>query len=109
MKEAFDLIKERLEESSMVTFYFDGKPPKQCVPIEDALFIVSEVEAEFGKDINVRGNPKTNADRIRSMSDEEFARFLCEQGFCVDERCPRLWDEINCVECIMEWLKSEVK
>lgn len=49
MKEAFELIKERLEESSMVTFYFDGKPPKQCVPIEDALSIVSEVEAEFGK------------------------------------------------------------
>lgn len=114
MKEAFEKIRKRI-----VKLYGETPPIAIINPrIEDVkesnaylkcLEIVSEVEAEFGKDINVLGNPKTNADHIRAMTDEELAKFLCEQGFCVDERCPRLWDETNCVECIMEWLKSEVK
>lgn len=108
MKEAFKLIKERLEseiessdkyireyDSSQVQIAWN-KGMRKC------LEIVSEVEAEYG-------SPSTNADRIRTMTDEELVKFLCEQGFCVDERCPRLWDETNCVECIAEWLKLEVK
>lgn len=50
----------------------------------------------------------TNADRIRSMSDEELAEFLrpyCQKG---------LWEcEINagrdCAKCWLEWLRGEVK
>lgn len=32
--------------------------------------------------------PMTNADRIRSMSDEELAAFLCKKFGCHSETCP---------------------
>ena len=34
--------------------------------------------------------PFTNADRIRSMSDEELSVFLCEEFDCGSESCPGL-------------------
>ena len=34
--------------------------------------------------------PFTNADRIRSMSDEELSMFLCEEFGCGSESCPGL-------------------
>ncbi len=46
---------------------------------------------------------KTNADRIRSMTDEELADWImCKQ--------PKRNDCYyrNCYECRLEWLKSEV-
>lgn len=55
---------------------------------------------------------QTNADRIRSMSDEELADFLC--GVFDDDECDGKYicgitipdyDEGN----ILEWLKSEAK
>lgn len=56
-------------------------------------------------------NPKTNADRIRSMSDEELAEFMKPY----DSGCPR-WKEMpipcskrtNCRECWLDWLREEV-
>ncbi len=62
--------------------------------------------------------PKTtNADRIRAMSDEELAEFLC--GVYDDENCGAYQDEcgkfINGItiinydqDKILEWLESEV-
>lgn len=35
-------------------------------------------------------SPFTNADRIRSMSDEELSVFLCEEFDCGSESCPGL-------------------
>ena len=43
----------------------------------------------------VIGKPMTNADRIRSMSDEELAKFLCCTG----------WRMIEQKECL-EWLQQ---
>ena len=31
---------------------------------------------------------ETNADRIRAMSDEELAEFLCEFNGCYSDKCP---------------------
>ena len=46
---------------------------------------------------------KTNADRIRSMTDEELAeRILCPYGACI-------YRERVCPECVLDWLKSEVE
>ena len=59
MKEAFELIRKRLEPEAD---FFSGEPMGSlqkayyCKGVEKAFSIVSEVEAEFGKDINVRGN-----------------------------------------------------
>ena len=36
------------------------------------------------------GDPMTNADRIRSMSDEELSVFLCEEFDCGSKSCPGL-------------------
>ena len=33
-------------------------------------------------------DPKTNADRIRSMTDDELAEFLCEFNGCYSDKCP---------------------
>ena len=53
--------------------------------------------------------PKTNADRIRNMSDEELATvIMCPMDMhecdvhCVEERG-------TCIECTLEWLQAEVK
>ena len=64
--------------------------------------------------------PKTNADRIRSMTDEELAKFLesvtCEtHGWCEDctsmrgEYCCGIDSEDNTfVQERLKWIKSEV-
>lgn len=65
----------------------------------------------------------TNADRIRSMSDEELAEYLysiqnteCELRFCKNKtECDSELDKgktINdseCKKCLVEWLQSEVE
>ena len=60
--------------------------------------------------------PKTNADRIRSMTDEELAKFMncgaCPPGKDVSELCH---DEDGgsvpdmCNLCWLDWLKEEAK
>ena len=53
--------------------------------------------------------PMTNADRIRAMSDEELAEFLCKETWVCDryavcKECPR-WIGDCCLP-IDEWLKQ---
>lgn len=52
----------------------------------------------------------TNADRIRSMSDEELAmNMMCPNENGLGEiECDKS-DNCNCYECILEWLQSEVE
>lgn len=49
---------------------------------------------------------KTNADRIRAMSDEELAEWLGSRG----DNCPRAGCyKGSCHECWIDWLKSPVE
>lgn len=52
--------------------------------------------------------PNTNADRIRSMTDEELAEFLFrtfgKAAWCLDNDCT---SEESCIPCWLEWLKQE--
>jgi hypothetical protein len=52
-------------------------------------------------------NRQTNADRIRSMTDEEMAEFLyggcCREGETFP--CP----DVGCKKCWLDWLKEEAK
>lgn len=58
--------------------------------------------------------PKTNADHIRSMTDEELARMLAI-GCHETRECPTIWNPIypydevveSCEKCWFEWLKEE--
>lgn len=59
-----------------------------------------------GADMRV-GSDMTNADRIRSMTDEELADLLSGENiypWCLKEPCSE-----ECRECILSWLKEEVK
>jgi hypothetical protein len=56
--------------------------------------------------------PKTNADAIRNMTDEELADILFDD--CTDkmglEECRYSDDESHeCKKCVLEWLQAEVK
>ena len=54
---------------------------------------------------------QTNADRIRSMTDEELAKFIYEQAdcFCVARYGVCIKDEDTCRAAWLKWLKEEVK
>lgn len=56
------------------------------------------------------GKKQTNADRIRSMSDEELAmNMMCPNENGLGEiECDKS-DSCNCYECILDWLQSEVE
>ena len=58
------------------------------------------------RDMHGLGDPMTNADRIRAMSDEELADRL-DCPYCME---PDLCNsEQHCNDCILEWLKEPVK
>lgn len=59
----------------------------------------------------------TNADRIRSMSDEELAEFFLKVSIVYAESCMTgesdcVWEDYpthdkGCKDCFLEWLESE--
>ena len=62
--------------------------------------------------------PTTNADRIRSMTDEELAEWLAKQKYkkptfdgwlplCNNVMGPRMCHEDGCEKCWIDWLKQE--
>lgn len=73
-----------------------------------------EVKRCTAKDCRYRTEPKTNADRIRAMTDEELAVFLDDISNGCDN-CPKrrycLFDteEDNCRDAFLKWLKEEVE
>lgn len=54
---------------------------------------------------------RTNADRIRAMSDEELAKFIYEQAdcFCAARYGVCIKDEDTCRAAWLRWLKEEVE
>lgn len=55
-------------------------------------------------------NPKTNADRIRAMTDEELAEYHAEKCGCPHD--PIIFGckmaTIGCIGCWLDWLREEV-
>ena len=64
-------------------------------------------------------NPKTNADRIRAMSDEELAKTMAKaDSGCFCEYLPECYDDLKnnrdipdtrCEVCALRWLQQPVK
>jgi len=53
---------------------------------------------------------KSQGDKIRAMSDEELAEFIeCPHDMHLGDCRAEENETIPCIECILEWLKSEVK
>ena len=63
----------------------------------------------------MESKPKTNADRIRNMSDEELAEFLDivgEDGISsqyADVPCDCCCEKTECSKCWKEWLQSKAE
>ena len=57
--------------------------------------------------------PETNADRIRSLSDEELTDFIVEQRFCVINpiadklQIDMTVQHVKCRKVVLDWLKQE--
>ena len=50
----------------------------------------------------------TNRERIEAMTDEQLAKFICggiDRTVCCAERC----NARTCVDCVVEWLRTEDK
>ena len=61
---------------------------------------------------NPKPKPITNADRIRSMTDEELAVWVAETSNCSDwciliKQCKTKQDYECCVNIWLNWLRSE--
>ena len=72
-------------------------------------YIVTVPEFTGDKEAKIIRKPKTNYDRIRSMSSvEELATFLFHAwnnaSWCSAKDCP---DEDSCLPCWIDWLKKE--
>lgn len=80
--------------------------------VETANKVLDEYEYN-GKTIrewaDLIANPKTNADRIRSMSDEELAEkfFLFPCVHVLDDKV--ICKDDGCKKCWMRWLREECK
>lgn len=49
--------------------------------------------------------PKTHGDELRTMTNEELAKIIC----CQDSRHGDECVNTPCAECILDWLKQEVR
>lgn len=91
----------------------DCPAAQQCPKVQYRGSICAALRDEHGL-----GDPLTNADKIRQMTDEELADFW-PIGICPQNRscfrqgiryteCPG--EEIpSCTDCWLDWLKQEVK
>ena len=93
--------------------------------IVKAIEIVKQEADKFGSDTNVGSNGcevsneennihQTNADRIRSFSDEELSKFIGKflEAMSDCENCPAKTEAFLCVDCadeILDWLRKEVE
>lgn len=61
--------------------------------------------------------PKTRADQIRAMSDEElanlFQEYACPEDLGGENQCEEtsleLFDVSKCIKCWLDWLRQEVE
>ena len=51
----------------------------------------------------------SNADRIRSMSDEELAKWMLSAGICTRDLSDVKCDGVSCKECRIDWLRQPVE
>lgn len=84
-------------------FDFGWKPGDTSVPDECICCTVIN-----GKPTNFKPKPKTNADRIRAMTDEELCEFLSKCEFC--DICPEGCDNCtyhgDCDKRLLDWLQQ---
>lgn len=103
MQEVFEKIIEKFKKIGDIQFSDFTKP---LIAVDDAIEIVKQEAEQYN-------NGQTNADRIRSMTDEELANMLDEvvmNGIMALDKnypCNDCVEKINCDICFLEWLQTE--
>lgn len=87
---------------AVVAMHADGMTEEEAMGIE-----YSETLKALQKEMEVDYKP-TNADRIRSMNDEELAEFLCRVKADYQWMNPEYPSEAECGAWV-EWLQREVE
>lgn len=85
-------------------YEFDWTEPLTAVPEG-----CKGCEMVNGKPTNYIPKPQTRADRIRAMSDEELAKFICQHCDCVEGNCPGVTlcrSDSGTANGVLAWLKQ---
>lgn len=118
-----DRIEEMIQNLELLRMHF-GDITKTCMANRIIDSIIKSIEKfrtyenaerqglpdgyEAGAKYAHTEKPQTNADRIRSMTDEELAvNMMCpnENGLAEID-CDKN-DNCNCYECLLKWLRAE--
>ena len=103
MKEEFEKIKERLEKKAVNAAHDYNYRGAEAYT--KAIEIVNLVAEEYNQSL-------TNADKIRSMTDEELADFLSVNAFCdccsIHDKCDA-YQEDSCKNVFIKWLQSKAE
>ena len=81
-------------------------PVKPCHTLHYRGSYSAEQRAKFGL-----GDPQTNADRIRKMTDEELCSFMSSFNICdtrSNQQCKFMF-LADCQQCLMAWLQQPVE
>lgn len=99
-------VMTRDEKRELLTFANNKRKAE-----EKKMRSLTEVEFPIEADLTRATKPKTNADHIRSMTDEELAKFILmglgqyvscfAEGMFPHHPCPA---HNNCLQCGVEWL-----
>lgn len=129
MQEVFEKIKERLKKESHLARedgerYLKGNENQFLyarargyeVAMENAIEIVNQVAEEYNQSLANNNQLLTNADKIRSMSNEELAEFLpivsnymCQPTDKCREIILNRGECCKTKECALCWLQQEVE
>lgn len=82
-----------------------GAAPSVCRFLEAMDMAVKALADVPDKDVG-KNEPLTNAQKIRSMSDEELSKLLLDEcrGSKCDDQPQNEWGSMNCFQCRMNWL-----
>ena len=105
MQELFEKIKERLEENQEITFYFDGRPPKQVISYDTAIEIVNQVEEEYQSTMSQVKCDASFSDGYMKALDDAIEKFL-EYGCFMIQWNPKLSKE-NLVTDVLRQVKGQ--
>lgn len=67
---------------------------------------MQKLAARYEKATGKKFDAKTNADKIRAMSDEELAEFISSIPMCVGEDEDLNCEIDVCKECFLKWLQQ---
>nr|DAR10321.1 MAG TPA: hypothetical protein [Caudoviricetes sp.] len=85
----------------------------KCTGINCPMQQLYDVSKCLYKDCPYRTEPKTNADRIRAMSDEELASFMmypvCKYTGCKGDCTEKNIGVTGCRKKILNWLQQPAK